>query len=192
MPKDYYLVLGVPADSTLREIKTAYRRLAKEFHPDRCSDRHTTFLVIQEAYTVLKDPVRRREYDETRREAGKRQAASRNYSSFSTVEPLVPKRQPASREVEVAITQQQAYRGGIVRLLVPARMYCSACGGSGAGDFFGFFACPRCGGKGTLIGEHPLRLEFPPGVPDNVTIRLPLDRFGLANSTLTLRFRIRS
>lgn len=192
MPKDYYLVLGVPADSTLSEIKAAYRRLAKEFHPDRCSDRHATFLVIQEAYTVLRDPASRQEYDEVRREAGKKEAARRRYSSFAErVEPLTPKRPPAFSEVEVALTPQQAYRGGIIRLGVPARMLCPACGGMG-GDFFGFFACSLCRGKGTFIGEYPLRLEFPPGVPDNVTVRLPLDRFGLANSSLTVRFRIRS
>lgn len=63
MPKNYYLVLGITSDATLDDIKEAYRRLAKEFHPDHYGDNHSPFLAIQEAYSVLSDPVRRRTHD---------------------------------------------------------------------------------------------------------------------------------
>ena len=49
MPKNYYVVLGIPSTSSQEEIKTAYRRLAKEFHPDRYGEGHSPFQVIQEA-----------------------------------------------------------------------------------------------------------------------------------------------
>lgn len=225
MPKDYYLVLGIPADSTQGEIKAAYRRLAKEFHPDCCSDRHTPFLGIQEAYSVLGDPMRRKEYDETRRATYRKTAPRRNFSTSSPeiVEPLIPERQSAfghapsfrphrpnldslfdqlfggasghdpwqeNPAVEVVLTKHEAHFGGVIRLHVPGLFPCQACGGSGDRDLF--FACAQCRGTGVNHYEYPLRLEFPPGVPDNSILRLPLDSFGRRDSWLTVRFRIRS
>ncbi|WP_411114928.1 molecular chaperone DnaJ [Streptomyces sp. 029-5] len=67
--KDYYKVLGVPKDATEAEIKKAYRKLAREFHPDankgdlKAEER---FKEISEANDVLGDPKRRKEYDEAR------------------------------------------------------------------------------------------------------------------------------
>ena len=67
--KDYYKVLGVPKDATEAEIKKAYRKLAREFHPDankgdpKAEER---FKEISEANDVLSDPKRRKEYDEAR------------------------------------------------------------------------------------------------------------------------------
>ena len=63
MPQNYYLILGVAQDATLDDVKNAYRRLAKEFHPDRSGENAAPFLAIQEAYSVLSDPVRRRIFD---------------------------------------------------------------------------------------------------------------------------------
>ncbi|MFF7360020.1 molecular chaperone DnaJ [Streptomyces sp. NPDC008125] len=67
--KDYYKVLGVPKDATDAEIKKAYRKLAREFHPDaNKSDAKAEerFKEISEANDVLGDPKRRKEYDEAR------------------------------------------------------------------------------------------------------------------------------
>lgn len=226
MPKDYYLVLGISADSTQREIKAAYRRLAKEYHPDRCSDGEVSFLVIHEAYSVLHDPDRRREYDEDRRRT-ERRGADRRFcpSSADVVEPLVPEGHavfrrgtPAGprsgetegaslfshvfggswrdepdqgsrgmRPLEVVLTPQQALRGGILRLLLPVQVPCRVCGGRGGS---GFITCFRCRGTGVECLELPLRLEYPPGIADNATLRVGLDGFGL-NAGLTLRFRVR-
>ena len=60
---DYYAVLGIARESTPAEIKRAYRKLAREHHPDcRGGCRSEEFLRIQEAYEVLSDPGRRRRY----------------------------------------------------------------------------------------------------------------------------------
>ncbi len=63
MPKNYYIILGISTDSSQQEIKAAYRRLAKTFHPDIYGEQHSPFPAIQEAYDVLSDPRRRLDYD---------------------------------------------------------------------------------------------------------------------------------
>ena len=63
MPKNYYIILGISTDSSQQEIKAAYRRLAKTFHPDIYREQHSPFPAIQEAYDVLSDPRRRLDYD---------------------------------------------------------------------------------------------------------------------------------
>src|SRR5437588_11861247 len=67
--KDYYKVLGVPKDATEAEIKKAYRKLAREYHPDANKGNpkaEERFKEISEANDILSDPKRRKEYDEAR------------------------------------------------------------------------------------------------------------------------------
>src|ERR1700750_3088437 len=65
--KDYYTVLGVPRTASQDEIKKAFRKLARQFHPDVAKDKKTAegkFKEINEAHEVLSDPEKRRQYDE--------------------------------------------------------------------------------------------------------------------------------
>jgi molecular chaperone DnaJ len=69
LEKDFYKILGVAKDVPAAELKKAYRKLAKEFHPDRNpgNDKaEARFKDISEAYDVLNDPAQRKEYDEFR------------------------------------------------------------------------------------------------------------------------------
>ena len=66
--KDYYKILGINSDADLKSIKTAYRKLARKFHPDVSEDKDAEekFKEIAEAYAVLKDKDKRAEFDEIR------------------------------------------------------------------------------------------------------------------------------
>jgi len=233
VPKNYYIVLGISSDSTQEAIKAAYRKLAKEFHPDLYG-KHTPFLIIQEAYSVLSDPVRRKSYDNTLHENRKKSKqyrrnvdGMRGYS-HEKIEPLIPEQGPVDlgsaslarsfqsyrpsfdslfdrlfsnfyeREyskgerlenltVVIELTPEQAFRGGHVRLLVPAQLKCPDCGGRGG---IGFYECWHCSGGGSFTGEYPVLISFPPGIPDNHSVQISLDRYGIRNLYLTVNFRI--
>ena len=60
---DPYRVLGVSREATMAEVKAAHRRLAKRFHPDAPQADEVRFLAAQDAYELLRDPLRRREWD---------------------------------------------------------------------------------------------------------------------------------
>lgn len=70
MSKTYYEILGVPRNATDREIKAAYHRLARKFHPDKAEEGvdaaqlEKEFVSVSTAYNTLKDPDKRRSYDE--------------------------------------------------------------------------------------------------------------------------------
>ena len=65
--KDYYATLGVPRDASDEDIKKAFRKLARQYHPDVAKDKKAAeekFKEINEAYEVLGDPQRRKKYDQ--------------------------------------------------------------------------------------------------------------------------------
>ena len=68
MAKDYYQILGVPRNATDEQIKKAYRKLAMQYHPDRNPGKekwaNEKFKEINEAFSVLGDPEKRRQYDQ--------------------------------------------------------------------------------------------------------------------------------
>jgi molecular chaperone DnaJ len=233
MPKNYYFILGISSNSSQDEIKSAYRRLAKEFHPDHYGQ-SSPFINIQEAYSVLSDPIQRKSYDNTLQTNRRLQGRSEYIEPFKEslyhgeVEPLIPEREPAdisstsllqsfrtyrpsletlidkwfsnfseksapkgerleNLTVVFTLTPDQALRGGHVRLTVPARLQCPSCSGRGG---IGAYECWRCSGQGLLSGEFPLVISYPPGIPDNHTVQLSLERFGIRNLYLTTTFRI--
>ncbi len=94
MPKNYYIVLGVPPGATQTDIKAAYRRLAKELHPDHYGKNQAPFQVLQEAYAVLGDPERRRAYDDSLEKPARAQRPryeeplGQHFEQY--IEPLIP------------------------------------------------------------------------------------------------------
>ena len=95
MAKSYFAILGVATGASSDEIKAAYRRLAKEFHPDRQEGDGSAFRQIQEAYSVLGDNRRRDEYLRALAKPARREQAGA--PAGSAPEPLIPER----REVDL-------------------------------------------------------------------------------------------
>ncbi len=109
----------------------------------------------------------------------------RLWRNFSLVRPKVERLR--SLNVEIRISPKEAFHGGRVRLLVPARLRCQVCQGRGGIEFY---TCWKCNGAGAVQGEYPVILTFPPGVVNNCVVEVPLDRFGISNFYLRAIFRV--
>lgn len=109
----------------------------------------------------------------------------RLWRNFSLARPKVEDLR--SLNVEIRISAEEAMRGGRVRLLVPARLRCPVCLGRGG---LGFYECWQCEGTGAVQGEYPVILTCPPGVVNNYSVEIPLDRFGISNFYLRAIFRV--
>lgn len=93
MAKSYFIILGVSPGATADEIKSAYRRLAKEFHPDHYTGGNETFREIQEAYSVLGNARRRREYEQQIPKKPINVPVKRP-THYPEPEPLIPEHRP--------------------------------------------------------------------------------------------------
>ena len=167
--QDYYELLGVPRDASHADIKRAFRRLARELHPDvsEAPDAERRFRAVAEAYEVLSDPERRRTYDRFGH-AGLRSGGyapmDADFGSLTDVfaaffgESLFgrgagagprPTRGPdVAAHVEIDLVD--AARGTTVETSVRAARACAPCGGTGAAPGTSPIECPSCGGAGRI------------------------------------------
>ncbi|GGJ09345.1 chaperone protein DnaJ [Alicyclobacillus cellulosilyticus] len=168
--RDYYEVLGVARDASQDEIKRAYRRLARQYHPDVNKDDPQAaekFKEITEAYEVLSDPEKRRRYDQFGHEdpmqgmgAGAGAGASGfdgfgDFGSFSDIFDMFfgggGRRGPQrgqDLEYELEVEFEEAAFGTDKEIQVPRTETCSHCGGSGARPGTRPETCPTCHGTG--------------------------------------------
>lgn len=93
MAKSYYAILGISSNASADEIKSAYRRLSKEFHPDHYSGTGEIFREIQEAYAVLGDSQRRNRYEQQVQKASVNTPAKPPV--YPEPEPLIPEKKGA-------------------------------------------------------------------------------------------------
>jgi DnaJ-class molecular chaperone len=163
---DYYSLLGLSRDATEADIKAAYRRLAKQYHPDSGAPPDVArFHDIQRAYETLSDPERRRAYDR----GGAPPSGPPVSWTGGFTEPLVPFREVARRrptpmepdvDVDIVVSRDEAERGAEAVLEVPYDEVCRTCGGIGL-DFFGW--CGTCRGEGRVRARERIRVRVPPG-----------------------------
>jgi len=96
MAKSYFAILGISIAASEEEIRSAYRRLVKAYHPDHFKGGSEAFREIQEAYSVLGDARRRHQYKRSLERKGHLRPPKRRYQA--PAEPLVPEAEPVHRE----------------------------------------------------------------------------------------------
>ncbi|MDI9580366.1 MAG: molecular chaperone DnaJ [Thermobispora sp.] len=182
LEKDYYAVLGVPESASAEEIKKAYRKLARKYHPDANKgnkEAEERFKEISEAYDVLSDPKRRKEYDEARSlfgsglggfagAGGQRGGFTFDFGDlFSgtvagdrigdlfgglfgrSTRTTTRPRLGQDIETEVTLSFSEAVEGTTIPLRLTSSSACSACSGTGAKSGTTPRVCPMCEGTGT-------------------------------------------
>jgi molecular chaperone DnaJ len=170
---DYYKILGVGKNASDEEIKKAYRKLARQYHPDRNSGNKQAeerFKEISQANDVLSDPEKRKAYDRGSGPLGGFGMGGFDPSSFgggigdifsnifgggSAGGSAGGVRGGAARmqrgrdlETEVSLTFDQAVNGAQVPLAVPTSQPCPTCKGTGAKPGTTPKVCPVCNGRG--------------------------------------------
>jgi len=150
MKRDHYAVLGVRVTATVREIRQAYRRLARQYSPDvnlwdpRAEE---LFAEISQAYRVLSDPTARSVYDrhghQVLREGPPGSERARGSGRV----------QGDSLHVPVDLAFEDAVRGVTLGVELLRLSPCGACNASGAGNGSPRVACSGCGGSGVLWSD---------------------------------------
>jgi len=170
MPRDYYEVLGVGRGAGEAEIKKAFRRLARELHPDTNPDpmAEDRFKEAAEAYEVLNDAERRRQYDAYGHEGLRSGGYAPNFEGFGSVSDLFSaffgsggafgggsgrgggRAQGADVVAAVTIDLAAAARGESVEVAYEVEVRCEHCRGNGAEPGTAILTCGRCQGSGQL------------------------------------------
>jgi molecular chaperone DnaJ len=186
LEKDYYQTLGVPATATDKDITRAYRKLAKQYHPDANPAAEDTFKEITAAYDVLGDANKRKEYDEVRRLGasgfgpggfgaggfGGPGGATFRVEDLGDLSDLFGNlggtfgggrrqrtagpRRGADVETELHLSFEDAVRGVTTSVNVAGEARCETCHGSGAAPGTHPVTCPTCHGTGSLSDNQGL------------------------------------
>ncbi|RMF49693.1 MAG: J domain-containing protein [Bacteroidetes bacterium] len=165
MKKDYYAILGVSRDADLETIKRAYRRLAVQYHPDKNPgnrEAEERFKEISEAYEVLSDPEKRRQYDLFGSVQGSGGIPNDPFSQMveEVFQSFFGGRAPRSRRpsaipgeevrIQVELTLEEIAQGTTRTVRYTRKVPCAACEGTGSRDRRPPQACPTCGGSGQV------------------------------------------
>ncbi|NLK26872.1 MAG: molecular chaperone DnaJ [Clostridiales bacterium] len=175
--RDYYEVLGVSRTATDDEIKKAYRKLAKKYHPDTNpgnKDAEAKFKEASEAYAILSDPDKRRQYDQFGHSAFEGGAGGAGGFDFSGMDmgdifgdigdifgdlfgggrsrranngPM----QGANLRTAVRISFEEAVFGTEKELELTLKDECDSCHGNGSKHGTSVDTCGKCGGKGQVV-----------------------------------------
>ena len=176
MAKDYYEILGVSKGASKEEIKSAYKKLAKKYHPDLNKgdkESETRFKEVSEAYKVLGDDKSRSNYDRF----GSADASGHGFEGFGGFSsgdfggfdfndifgdffgggnpfgrgnPRNRARRGSDLRYDVELTVEEAFKGKTLHIEIPRTDVCDRCNGSGAFSSNEIHECNVCDGSGTV------------------------------------------
>lgn len=190
--KDYYKILGVSKKSSLDEIKKAFRNLARKYHPDitkNDKELEKRFKDIFEAYEVLSDNEKRKQYDiyteqewNIRKKTGRLDENLVNkksnssfsdffHSIFGSVKENTLKniKKINNIEKEITISLEDAYNGVEKEVLIPIEENCKKCNGSGT---LYNQPCLTCRGKGLLSISRAVNVKIPSGISNDAKLSI--------------------
>ncbi|MBM7645809.1 molecular chaperone DnaJ [Scopulibacillus daqui] len=172
--RDYYEVLGVDRNASKDEIKKAYRKLARKYHPDvnKDPDAPEKFKEVKEAYETLSDPQKKAHYDQFGHTdpnqagfGGAQGFGAGDFGGFGDIfdmffggggrrrDPNAPK-QGADLQYTMTITFEEAAFGKETDIQIPREESCGTCKGSGAKPGSKPETCPHCQGAGQINVEQ--------------------------------------
>ncbi len=216
--RDLYEVLGVARTATQDEIKKAYRKLARRYHPDvnpGKKDAEKRFREIQEAYAVLSDDTKRQQYDQfgtvdeqeiaaryarshaTGRGQPRRGFDARDIGGFTDLGDLFGdlfqgfgggRGAPSAAPLEAAVELDFADAIHGTTVVVPVRRDVG-CTQCGGSGTTGSRPCPRCHGTGVLVHTDRLRVRLPAGIGDGDRVRAALREGGEREVSVLVRVR---
>lgn len=203
---DYYEVLGVGRKADEKEIKAAYRKLARKYHPDvnpNDAKAEAKFKEVSQAYEVLKDPEKRKKYDQFGADfenlrpgpggaadfttnfgrggaGGFESIFEQIFSNFGGEGPFGEARfnQIPPRDVErvIELSLEEIDKGTSRTLVYSVEDVCQQCKGSGTVQLNKGGqrgACPTCKGRGVSAKTHRVEVKVPAGVTDCKKLRVP-------------------
>ncbi len=190
-PRDPYKVLGVAKNASADDIKKAYRKLARRYHPDRNPDdkqAEERFKEVQQAYDVVGDPEKRKDYDRGggpfagfgRGGAAGAGAGGQAAGGFGAFGDMLSNlfggaaggaggaagagaaQRGRDLEADVSLSFEQAIDGAQVSLAIPMSATCPSCRGTGARPGTSPKICPQCNGRGVeALGQGLFSISQP-------------------------------
>ena len=169
--RDYYEVLGIDKGASKEEIKKAYRKLARKYHPDvnKEPDAAEKFKEVKEAYEVLNDDNKRAQYDQFGHAGANSQGfggfgGAEDFSGFGDIfdmffgggrrrDPNAPQ-QGDDLQYTMTLEFEEAIFGKETDIKIPREETCNTCHGSGAKSSSAVEACTHCHGTGQLNQEQ--------------------------------------
>jgi molecular chaperone DnaJ len=178
--RDYYEVLGVSRTAPVEEIKSAYRKAALQWHPDRNPDKKQVaeerFREATEAYSVLSDARKRETYNQFGHAGLSGGGMESDFSStifqdfhdifgdfFGFEDFFSGGRRGRSRvqrgadlRYDMSLTFEEAAAGVATKIKVPRLEFCESCKGTGAKAGTGVVTCQTCGGRGQVVSQQAI------------------------------------
>jgi molecular chaperone DnaJ len=170
--RDYYEVLGVPRNASDQEVKSAYRKLALKYHPDRNSgdkEAEERFKEAAEAYSVLGDPGKRQRYDAYGHAGVSGAGAGFDPTVFADFGDILGDlfgfgdlfgrrrggpRRGSDLRYNLELSFDEAVFGTETHIQIPRSELCSTCQGSGSAPGTKPSECPSCGGAGQVTFQQ--------------------------------------
>jgi len=171
MAKDYYKILGVASGASSDEIKNAYRKLAHKYHPDKSGGDESKFKEINEAYSILSDPEKKKRYDSFGSAFGPGTGGAAwgpedfgyQGAGFEDLGEIFeeffgfgrPKRRASQGRgkdiiVDIELSLEEAFAGQSKEVVITKFANCERCSGKGAEPGTPLSTCKTCQGRGGL------------------------------------------